>query len=323
MNATSRLIPARLEPGDTVGVAAPAGPFEAKPLLRGAAVLESMGFKVRMPSDPKPDRGYLAASDARRAEELHGLFADPDIRGIVCARGGYGAMRILDRLDGDLIGRHPKVLIGFSDITALLVTLYQRWGLVTFHGPMVTSLARAGETTRRALAEAVCGSAPLAFDLADGTTVHSGIVRGPFMAANLTTLCHLIGTPFEPDLAGHVLMIEDCGEAPYRIDRMLTQMRLAGCFDDLAGLLLGTFSDGASTEDVVPIVADIFGDRPVPTLAGIAAGHGEPNLTLPVGLEAALDADRKRLVFHRPATADRHSPQGSGPGAREGSHEGR
>lgn len=295
-------LPHRLKPGDTVAIAAPAGAFDHEVLYRGTRVLKQMGFKVLLPDGLFATEGNRAGSDRHRADLLNGLFADDSVDAIMCARGGYGTLRILPFIDYQAVEKNPKIFIGFSDISALLWSLFSRCGLVTFHGPLVTTLASAPEQTRLALRQALCGAETVEIRANAGTTLRAGSATGTVCGGNLTTLCHLVGTPFGVQFADKLLFIEDRGEAAYRIDRMLVQMKLAGCFDGLAGIFLGSFKDCGPMADILGIVADIFADAAVPILAGVSAGHGTSNLTIPMGIEATLDADRQLLTFQRAAT---------------------
>lgn len=290
-------MPPPLKPGDTIGIVAPASHFNRERFDRGLAVLHDMGFQTRIPEQVFERSGYLAGADPQRAGTVNRLFADPEVDGIVCARGGYGSMRMLGYLDIDLIRRHPKVFVGFSDISALLMTLYQRCGFAVFHGPTVSTLAAGDAATREALAGVLDGSGRLVLEAADGNKIRAGTATGPLAGGNLTTLCHLLKTPFSPDFAGHILLLEDRGEAPYRIDRMLTQMRLAGCLTGVRGVVLGSFADCGETEEIHRIATDLFGDLGVPVLAGFEIGHGRTNLTVPLGVPASLDTDRRTLEF--------------------------
>ncbi len=294
--------PPRLRPGDTIGVVAPAGPFERKLFSQGLSTLEAMGFQIRVPKEIFEKTGYLAGDDAHRAQLVNRLFKDPAIHAIVCARGGFGSLRILPRLDFDAIRENPKIFMGFSDITALLTAITTLGGLVSFHGPVVTTLANALKNTRDALSAAILSDAPLEVQSANGVVIRAGRAQGPVIGGNLTTLCHLLKTPFEARFKNHILLLEDRGEALYRIDRMLFQMKLAGCFEGIAGLVLGSFEGCGSLEDVFQVFEEHFKDIPVPILAGFDVGHGEQNLTIPIGLDATLDADRHMLSFDEPAT---------------------
>ena len=244
----------------------------------------------------------MAGSDAHRANLVNRFFADDNISAILCAKGGFGSIRILSLLDYASIRKHPKIFVGFSDISALLTVLYTNCGLVTFHGPMVTTLGDATRETVDAVVTALSSDTILELTPNKGTVISKGSASGPVTGGNLTTLCHLVGTPFATGLNGCILLVEDRGEATYRIERMLVQMKLAGSFDGLAGLALGSFEDCGKLEDIYDIVRDIFKEVDIPTLAGFEVGHGKNNLTVPMGIEATLDADRQTLSFHEPAT---------------------
>ncbi|MDP2646774.1 MAG: LD-carboxypeptidase [Desulfobacterales bacterium] len=291
------LVPGFLMPGDTIGIVAPSSPFDMENFRRGVAVLEDMGFHVHAPEGLFKKSAYLAGSDSHRARMVNLLFSNAKIKGIVCARGGFGAMRILSLLNYEIIIKNPKFFIGFSDISAILSALYTRCGLITFHGPMVSSLGRATQRTKDALRSALLGDKKIEIRLKSGVTIQSGATRGPVIGGNLTTLVHLMGTPFMPSFKGHILFLEDRGEAAYRIDRMLTQMKMAGCFDGILGLALGYFNARNRMHEIFKIVAHVFTGLNIPILAGFDVGHGRTNLTLPLGLPAALDADAHVLQY--------------------------
>ena len=296
------IVPPRLMPGDTVGIIAPAGPFDQGLFYKGIQVLKSMGFDVKVPEDLFLKTDYLAGSDTHRAQLLQRLFEDPTVKAVICARGGYGSMRILDLIDYAMIRSSSKVLIGFSDVSALLATIYSKSGLVTFHGPVVTTFSIIDQASIDAVGTAVSTNNPVVLVARNGAVISPGVATGPVLPGNLTTLCHLTGTPFQPLFKGHILLLEDTGEAPYRIDRMLTQLRLAGCLEGLEGLALGTFENCGRGEEIQKIVENIFEVDQIPILAGMDFGHGSRNITIPVGLTATLDAERQRLIYHRPAT---------------------
>ena len=289
--------PQALRPGDTIGIAAPASPFDREAFERGVGVLESMGYQVKIPENLFSHQGYLAGSDSERASQLTKLFEDESVRAIFCARGGFGSMKLLPLLDFEAICGQPKILLGFSDITALLVAIYNRCGIVTFHGPLVTSLKRDSEETCSALIDAIGSSRPIALKAGKAVALKPGRASGPLVGGNLTTLCHLIGTPYEPRFDRHILFLEDRGEAPYRIDRMLSQLRLGGRLDRVAGVVLGSFKDCGPLDDLYPIVKDAFRHPDIPILAGFAFGHGTTNVTVPIGVEAILDTEDSSLRF--------------------------
>jgi muramoyltetrapeptide carboxypeptidase len=260
-------------------------------------VLRAMDFEVVVPDGLFDANGYLAGTDAHRADVLNRLFADPGIDAVMCARGGYGSLRILPLLDYARMAAQPKALIGFSDITALLTAVFSRCGLVTFHGPVVTTLADASKRTLAGLRAAVASDRPLTVRSEGATALRTGSASGPVCGGNLTTLCHLLGTPFAPRFRSRIVFLEDRGEAPYRVDRMLVHMRTAGCFEGIKGLVLGSFDDCGTPAEIQAIVTDVFQGAQFPILAGVEAGHTEPNLTLPLGVRAALDAGRRTLEF--------------------------
>ena len=294
--------PPRLKPGDTVGIVAPASPFDRDIFNQGLNILASMGFRTFVPDEIFENKRYLAGSDARRAKLVTQIFQDPSVDAIVCARGGFGCLRILPRLDFDVIRTNPKVFIGHSDITVLLAAITAKTGLVTFHGPLVTTLAEAPELTRQSMLAAISSDTHLKVTPGKGVTIKAGRAQRPIIGGNLTTLCHLLGTPFEPRFENHILFLEDRGEAYYRIDRMLFQMKLAGCFDGIAGLILGSFEECGALDGIYRIFQECFQDVHIPILAGFDVGHGNQNLTLPFGIDATLDADKQVLSFDQPAT---------------------
>lgn len=291
------LKPPRLSPGSVIGIAAPAGPHEPETLNRGVEVLRAMDFEVVVPDDLLAANGYLAGTDAHRADVFNRLFADPRVDAVMCARGGYGSLRILPLLDYARMAAQPKVFVGFSDITALLAAVSSRCGLVTFHGPVVTTLVDASERTLAGLLAAVASDRPLTVRSEGAMALRAGTASGPVCGGNLTTLCHLLGTPFKPRFRNRIVFLEDRGEAPYRIDRMLVHMRTAGCFDGIKGLVLGSFDGCGTPAEILKIVEDVFQGADFPILAGVEAGHTEPNLTLPLGARAVLDAGRRTLEF--------------------------
>jgi muramoyltetrapeptide carboxypeptidase len=296
------LIPPRLRHGDTIGIVAPASHFNLEKFNKGIAILESMGFHTSVHEKLFNKKGYFAGSDLERAEMVNSYFEDSDIKAIICARGGYGSIRTLSMLDYKIIQKNPKIFVGFSDVSAVLSTLYLNCGLVTIHGPTVTTLGNSDDRTKNSLLSMITSEEKLEIAIESGITIRPGSASGPVLGGNLNTLCHLLGTRFQPDFKESILFLEDRGEAPYRIDRMLSQMKLAACFNGLAGFILGTFDDCGDPQDIIRIIGDIFKDDKIPILAGLEVGHGKRNLAIPTGLHATLNADLKVLTFHEPAT---------------------
>lgn len=288
--------PTALKPGDTIGVAAPSARFDRELMAQGVACLESMGFKVRVPDEIHHTRRYLAGDDQERARVLTRLFTDPDVKGIIAVRGGYGAMRILPYLDWDLLREHPTWVIGFSDATALINLLNQRCGSPAVHGPNLVSLAKAGAKTLDGFKQAVFGHLDRLSLSGDGCLV-PGRGRGGLAGGNLATLVHLCGTPYEPDFGGKILFIEDVGEPAYKLDRMLSQMKMAGCFDGIQGVVAGSFENCANPEYIPEILTEIFEPYQVPVAMGLEAGHGEVNLAFPMGGKVVLDTESCQLIW--------------------------
>jgi len=297
-----RIIPKSVLPGDTIGIVAPASPFDKNKFYKGLNVIESLGFKIFLPEGLFKKHGYLAGSDSHRASVFNNLFADKTVDAIFCARGGFGSLKILPLIDYETVRRNPKIFVGFSDISAVLSVIYNECGLIVFHGPVVTTLEDADERSIGSVMSAVSSGDVIEMIFKDGFEIKSGIASGKVVGGNLTTLCHLVGTPFEPDFNGNILFIEERGEAPYRIDRMLTQMKMAGCFDGLAGLIICFFESCGSYRKICKIVEEIFSDKDIPVIGGAEAGHGKTNLTIPIGIEAVLDTSRLALNFIEPAT---------------------
>jgi len=292
------LIPSKLAPGDTIGIIAPAAHFDKVRFQKGVEVLESMGFRVNIPDDVFAQSGYFAGTDKQRADILNYLFENDSIKAIACARGGFGSIKILPFLDLDIIRNHPKIFVGFSDVSVLLNSFFEKTGLVAFHGPVVTSLSNSDQKTKDALFKAITSDIPIKINVEKPVSIFSGLASGIIAGGNLTTLSHLIGTPYMPLFKGCILFLEDTGEANYRIDRMLTQMKLAGCLDSIIGVALGSFDNCGSMDELYGVMETIFKDFRIPILAGFDIGHGETNITIPLGLEATLDADKGTLSFH-------------------------
>jgi len=294
--------PARLSPGDTIGIVAPAGPFKIELFERGVAAIKEMGFEVMVPENLQNPVRYLAGTDAHRASLFNDLFNSSDINGIICARGGYGSIRILDHIDYGQLRQHPKIFLGFSDISALISAITNRAGLVVFHGPNITTLGRATPQTKASFYRAVTSDQPLDIRPEKPRVISPGKCTGLVSGGNLATLCHLLGTPYSPTYKGKILVMEDTGEAPYKIDRMLFQMRMAGCFQGVSGVVLGSFQDCGNYEGICEITAKLFEDLQVPILGGFDIGHVDGNVTIPMGIRATLDTDQGALIYQEVAT---------------------
>jgi muramoyltetrapeptide carboxypeptidase len=211
-------------------------------------------------------------------------------------------MRILSYLSYETLRASPKALIGFSDLTALLLACHWKAGLVCFHGPTVSTLATADPETVESLWTTLTSPEPLAFNFSEGLCLRPGTGVGPVLGGNLSTICHLLATGFLPSLSDCILFIEDRGEPLYRIDRMLTQLLHSGFLNAIAALVLGDFSEGGPRHELNELILERLATIPIPILSGVAVGHRQRNLTLPLGLSATLDAAASTLTYHHPAT---------------------
>jgi len=293
--APSLTYPQALQTGDCIGLIAPASPVEREALLEGAAALEALGFRVHYTPRIFDAERYLAGSDTARAEELHAMFADPNIHAIFCGRGGYGSQRLIPHLDPDLIMAHPKLFLGYSDVTSLLIYFYQRCGLVTLHGPVVAGdLKRdlAPEVASQLMGLVTGNVAAMQLPPGDLTIVHPGEAAGRLIGGCLSLFVCAIGTPFQPETRDTILFLEDRGERYYAIDRMLTYLKLAGVFENVRGVVFGEIEPMAADRDcsygVVEVITDVLGDLEVPVLYGLRAGHCPQSMTLPLGTQAAI-----------------------------------
>lgn len=291
------VLPPRLRKGDTIGLWCPAGPVrDSERLQGGIKLIEDLGFVVKLRGPHTPGDGYLADSDKRRAEHLHGLWHDEEVKALLAIRGGYGCLRMIGLLDWELFRRQPKWLVGFSDVTVLLNALVNQAGLVAVHGPMATTLTRSGEQGLASLFALLTGGSEERVKVKGLEVLRGGTGRGRLAGGNLTTLVHLLATPWENRWDDCILVLEDTGEPLYRLDRMLTQLALAGRLDRLAGLVLGDFdtgSDGLANlrlqEAVWSRVLELAPPG-YPIWARFPLGHQDRNLSLPFGMEAVMES---------------------------------
>jgi muramoyltetrapeptide carboxypeptidase len=311
--------PKRLSPGDTVGLVLPAtAAFEADEIQFAKEQMEAIGFKVVIGPHAFDKWGYFAGHDKDRAADINRMFADDSVNAVVCYTGGWGSPRVLPYLDYDLIARKPKVLLGFSDITALLNAVHKKTGLITFHGPVGGSTFEPYtlENFRRVVMTAEpAGLLPTPSkrpnELIDRTNrilkITNGKATGPLIGGNLTMIASLMGTPWQPDTTGAIVFLEDVHEEPYRIDRMLTTLALGGLFDHAAGIVFGRCSDcgvKGPSFSLEEILRDRFGTLPIPALSGLSFGHIEQKLVLPIGVRATLDADAGTLRIEENAVGN-------------------
>ncbi|WP_295799816.1 LD-carboxypeptidase [uncultured Microbulbifer sp.] len=308
------LRPKRLEKGMTVGLVTPASNvWEDEDIHFAKDVVKSLGFRVKEGQNLYQRTQYLAGPDAARAQDFNAMFADPEVDAVFCLRGGYGTPRILPLLDYDNIRRNPKVLLGYSDITALLNAIYCRSGVMTFHGPIAAqnftdyTYAEYSKVLVHGERPVPLGTPP-PFEGAPGrverenriTRFTGGRARGRLIGGNLTLMANLIGTPYEPDYRDKILFLEDVGEAPYRVDRMLTQMWLAGHLQKVAGIAFGKFTEASvdgNTFSIEHVLRERCAGLGVPVVRGLMFGHIEDQTVVPVGAMAELDGDAGTLVL--------------------------
>ncbi len=314
-------IPAHLEYGDTIGIVAPASPpSDPKSIDLFSAAIERLGFRTKLAPHLRQRRGFLAGTDRERAADLMGMFLAPRVKAILCARGGYGSARLLPLLDYQAIRSHPKILVGYSDITSLHLGLLKKANLVSFHGPMLNSdfvHEHCPDFTiqgflRTLMRPAAAGSICQGYPGKTVSTLRRGCVSGPLLGGNICLLCAALATPYFPSFKNKILFFEDLHEAPYRFDRILTQLLNAGLLQQVAGVAIGinkTCKDpkarkpGEYRQSLEDVLRERLLPLKVPVVTGLPFGHVAWNATLPVGVRATLDGDRGDLVIEAAAVS--------------------
>ena len=311
---TEWLKPKGLKLGDTIALVAPAGPVDRAVVLAYQMHLENSGYKVQCDErmlDRKKE--YLAGSDDERLNELNRAIRDPIVRGVFPVRGGYGLTRILDRVDYESLRRDPKVIVGYSDLTALHLAIACKSRVVSFHSPMPMSNLAQGHLPENAYSQkafermlfidrnpnGMTGEAIETPASDPIRTIHAGNARGRLMGGNLSLVCATLGTPFAIEAIGSILFLEDVNEAPYRVDRLLSQLRLAGILNSVAGIVLGQFTnkDPNDAKEIDRVLREAMKPLSCPVVANFPVGHVPKNATLPHGAMVELDADRKCLTL--------------------------
>jgi muramoyltetrapeptide carboxypeptidase len=309
--------PKKLNPGEKIGVISPASrPSDEQKLSTGIGYLEKKGFELVSGTHVLNNHGYLAGNDDERVDDLNRMFADPEIRAIICSRGGYGVPRILNKVDYDSIKENPKILVGYSDITALNLAVFAQTGLVTFFGPMVAVEFSAGihEYTERKFFEIVTNSQDnkiLQNPVDDKLhIIKTGKAEGILIPGCLSVLHGVIGTPFMPDMSNAILVLEDIDEEPYRLDRYFASLRLSGILDTISGLIIGQLIDCESSDPTKPsltieeVIQDYVGDLKIPVVTNFAYGHGPVKMTLPMGVKAKIDTSVNEISLIESAVVD-------------------
>ena len=296
---------APLKHGDRISIIAPSSPFERAAWDKGLDLLRSWGFEPVYSEDVFTTSGYLSGDDDRRAQEFIRAYNAPDTSAVWCSRGGYGASRLLCQLDACDFSS-PKLFIGFSDITALHIFLNDSCKTATLHGPVITSLGKLPSASKNLLKRLLTETAPVGkIEFPEPLHVLApGTARGRLVGGNLSLLTHLIGTPWSLDLKDRLLFIEEVGEGPYRVDRMLTQLRSSANLEEVRGIICGDFlcgydPDHPHQDDILlhEVLVERLGDLGIPVIAGLPSGHGHENFSLPLGVEVFMDSAEGRIVL--------------------------
>ncbi|MGM8364793.1 S66 peptidase family protein [Virgibacillus sp. W0181] len=294
--------PERLNKGDTIGIVSPSSPPNKKALHNGITMLQKMGLHVMVGNNMEKEYGYLAGRDEDRWNDFNEMIARKSVKAIIFARGGYGAARIAPYIDYHLIAQNPKIIWGYSDITYLHTAIRQRTGLITFHGPMTVSIGKDNvhplsikmfrqlfQPTELFYSEKI---SPL-------HVISRGKATGQLVGGNLSLITRSLGTPFEMDTKEKIILIEDIGEEPYKVDAMLNQLKLAGKLKEATGVIVGDFAEAAPKETPTLTMHEVFhhyfSKLDIPVLAGVQIGHCEPNFSVPLGVKATIDADKKTI----------------------------
>ena len=293
--------PKRIAPGATLGLVAPGSPiYLSSDFDRMIESLRSLGYTLVLGGHVKDRNGYLAGTDEDRVGDLMNMFQDDKIDAILCTRGGWGSNRLLPLIDFELIKQNPKPLIGFSDITSLLLSIYKKTNLVTFHGPVGKSEWNTFtvDSWNDVLIEGRKAIYKIPEDQTDTFTITEGKAEGVLLGGNLTVLTSMIGSQYLPDFEGSILFFEDIGEDVYRIDRMLTQLKLSGILDKIHGFVFGKCTDcsaGSNSLSLKAVFNDHIAPLKKPAFYGAMISHEERNITLPIGIKASMDAERKTI----------------------------
>lgn len=292
--------PSHLSKGDTVGIIAPAGPVDEEKLKRAIPFLESLGLHVRVGEHVYKNNGFIAGTDKERINDFHEMIADPSIKAVFCARGGYGTGRIASELDYELIRTHPKIFWGYSDITYLHTAIRQQTGLITFHGPMIASDVSSeqfDEQSAHSFKQLFSPNA-ITYDetISPLRVISEGKVTGNLVGGNLSVFMSTLGTPYEINVKDCILLIEDIGEDPYQVDGLCNQLKQSGKLDEVAGIVIGDFrsrtlDQSVRSEEFYFIFEHYFSHINKPVIAGFQIGHCFPNIGIPLGSRATLSSE--------------------------------
>jgi len=289
-----------LRTGDRIALIAPASPFQVEKFARVCDSLKSRGFQLAPGNSIFHQEGYLAGTEADRANDVIEAIRDPSIAAIVCVRGGYGSGRLIPWLPFSVLQDYPKIFLGFSDITFLHLAFLSQMEWITFHGPNLMD-ADSSPGKLDGILNALKGEGIFSWSLQDEHIVRAGIATGRLFGGNLTCISHLLGTPYFPGAEGALLLVEDCSEALYRLDRIFNHLKLAGVLSGISGLILGDFKDCAESRDILSMVLDHAGPFHFPIVAGLPFGHDGLNEVIPFGVPFQLNTYERTLrALHSP-----------------------
>lgn len=300
-------LPKSLKEGDTIGIIAPAGDLRGYTMQEIKESVESYGYKVKIGrSCYLSYRGYLAGQDEIRASDLENMFLDDRVDAVMCLRGGYGCSRILNMIDYDIISTHPKIFIGFSDITVLHIAFNQKCNLVTYHGIMANKASVWDEFSYNSLIEALNFKDELWINNPSNISIESlynGVATGQIVGGNLSMVVSTLGTEYEIDTKGKILFIEEVGEYIYRVDRLLNHLELANKFRDCAGIIFGDFIDCRKSTpndcDIIELLKEIANKHEKPTVYNLKSGHCTPMVTFPLGLKCTIKSNQGLIKFNK------------------------
>ncbi len=299
----------RVSPGSTISVIAPAFPPNTEKVELGITYLESKGFKVKRGKSLQGNFGYLSATDEQHIKELNDSFADPDVAAIICARGGWGGLRIIDKLDYEVIRHNPKALVGYSDITTLQLAIWTKCQIPSISGPMVAVEMASGilDFTEKYFWEQLNNTGKIYninLEEIGSETWINGKAKGRLLGGCLSMIVHQLGTPYSPDYSGAILFIEDVGEEPFKIDRYLAHLKQAGIFDSISGLIVGEFLDCTEEREPTFTISEVlhqyFDERNYPVITNFPYGHGMKKISMPIGATINLDTEQNLLSFGNP-----------------------
>ena len=294
--------PQRLQAGDTVGLVALSSALKMEQLQAKIDFVESLGLNYKLGKTIGVPEGMLAGTDEERVQDLHDFIADPNIKAVFCVRGGYGIGRLIDKIDYPLLELNPKIIVGFSDVTVLHIVANEYSNLVTFHGPMLSEKEKPLDELSAKMFQQLFQPIEVQYSerIAPLTTLSEGFVRGELTGGNLNRLVGTLGTTFEIDVTGKIILLEDISESIERIDHMMNQLRLSKKLERAAGFVIGSFTElgeGETYDDVLDVMRHYLSPYNKPVVAGFKIGHCVPNIMVPIGVDALLDADEKTLTI--------------------------